>query len=484
MAEPGWRPRLRWGTPLPGLLPADATASGAQQPFRQVAPFLRLAFVISLGAGFGVGAVLAISQAWGVPLGAWWTALVQVHGRAQLVGFVGLFILAVGLHFLPRLRGAPLVSARSAQYGLLAIGTGVLLQAFSQPLLALASTPASGLARVGLVLGGVLAWLGSTLIVAALARTLRHGPPLSWRGGLMSILPFLILGFSTLWLTLLAGAALCVQAALAFAPAFPAPTDRALTDALLFGFALPVSVAVSARLLPITFGVELVAPAPLLALFAILSSSVVLRVAGDLTGQDWPLAAANLLMGLFGLGFPLLASVPLGPRRPLRRADSPALAQASRLPNALIRSAYVWLLLAGALALIGGLSRLLGNPVRLSEDALRHAVTVGYLTLLILGMGARLIPGFARLRLRPVPQLRLVVVAGNLAALFRVLPPLAAALGVTAPALAAAFGLSGLCALLAVGRFTQYVWPMLAGEVGRDAERNAAGVAAPRGQRP
>lgn len=470
MAEPGWRPRLRWGTPLPGLLPADATASGAQQPFRLVAPFLRLAFVISLGAGFGVGAVLAISQAWGVPLGAWWTALVQVHGRAQLVGFVGLFILAVGLRFLPRLRGAPLVSARSAQYGLLAIGTGVLLQAFSQPLLALASTPASGLARVGLVLGGVLAWLGSTLIVAALARTLRHGPPLSWRGGLMSILPSLILGFATLWLTLLAGAALCVQAALAFAPAFPAPTDRALTDALLFEFALPVSVAVSVRLLPITFGVELVAPAPL-ALFAILSSSVVLRVAGDLTGQDWPLAAANLLMGLFGLGFPLLASVPLGLRRPLRRADSPALAQASRLPNALIRSAYVWLLLAGALALIGGLSRLLGNPVRLSEDALRHAVTAGYLTLLILGMGARLIPGFARQR--PVPQLRLVVVAGNLAALFRVLPPLAAA-----------FGLSGLCALLAVGRFTQYVWPMLAGEVGRDAERNAAGVAAPRGQRP
>ena len=104
---PGWQPRLRWGTPLPGLLPPGSVAGGEQRPFLLVAPFLRLALIISLTAGFGLGAVLAIALARGVALGAWWTTLVQVHGRAHLVGFAGLFILAIGLHVLPRLRGAP-----------------------------------------------------------------------------------------------------------------------------------------------------------------------------------------------------------------------------------------------------------------------------------------------------------------------------------------------------------------------------------------
>ena len=456
-----WRPRLRWGTPLPGLLPAGAPAPGDQQPFRLVAPFLRLALIISLSAGFGLGAVLALALASGVPLGPWWPALVQAHGRAQLVGFVGLFILAIGLHFMPRLRGAPLVSPMAARAGLLALGIGAVLQAVSQPLLA-TGLAFAGVDRGGLALGGLLEWLGASAIVATLGLTLRRGPPLSWRGGLTAILPFLVFGLAMLWLALLAGAVLSIQVAATHARAYPAVADSALVDGLLFGFALPVTVAVAARLLPIYFGVEVIAPLPLLLTFGTLAAGALVRVGADLTGQRLPLDLSNLLLGLGCLAFPLLSGVPLGRRRAIRRADPPAMVRAVRYPNLLIRSAFAWLLLASVLFLAAGLTPLWGRPAGLPGDVLRHVVTAGYLTLLILGVGARLIPGFARARLRPTPRLLVVCIAGNLAALLRVLPPLAMALGVTSPAWNIAFGLSGICALLAVGLFAGYVWPMLA----------------------
>ncbi len=464
VAPTGWKPRLRWGTPLPGLLPAGATAPGDQQPFRLVAPFLRLALAISLSAGFGLGAVLALALAGGVPFGPWWPALVQAHGRAQLVGFVGLFILAIGLHFLPRLRGAPLAAPMLARLGLLALAIGAVLQAVSQPLLATGFAFAA-VDRGGLALGGLLEWLGASAIVATLARTLRRGPPLSWRGGLTAILPFLVFGLGLLWVSLLAGAALGVQVVLTHAQAFPEKVDSALVDSLLFGFALPITVAVSARLLPVYLGVDVVAPIPLLLTFVTLAAGALVRVGADITGQDGPLGLSHVLLGLCCLAFPLLSGVPVGRRRAIRRADPPAMVRAVRYPNVLIRSAFAWLLLAGVLFLAAGVASFGGHALDIPSDVLRHVVTAGFLTPLILGVGARLIPGFARARPRPAPRLLVVCIAGNLAALLRVLPPLARAAGATSPAVNIAFGLSGICALLAVGVFTSHVWPMLTEQV-------------------
>jgi uncharacterized protein involved in response to NO len=187
-----------------------------------------------------------------------------------------------------------------------------------------------------------------------------------------------------------------------------------------------------------------------------------LRIGADITGRAVALGLSNVLLGLCCLAFPLLSGVPLGRRRAIRRADPPAMVNAFRYPNLLIRSAFAWLLLSGVLFLVAATVSIWGQALATPSDVLRHAVTAGYLTLLILGVGARIIPGFARERLRPAPRMLAVCFAGNLAALLRVLPPLATALGGTSPVWDIAFGLSGICALLAIGVFTSYLWPMLA----------------------
>ena len=69
---------------------------------------------MGLGAGFGIGAGSFTAVTLGLPVGAWWAALTQAHGHAQLFGFAGLMVFGVALHFLPRLRGCLLYTSDAA----------------------------------------------------------------------------------------------------------------------------------------------------------------------------------------------------------------------------------------------------------------------------------------------------------------------------------------------------------------------------------
>lgn len=470
MAEAVWKPRLRWGTRLPGLLPPGAPPSSAQQPFALVTPGLRLALALALTAGFGLGGALAAGEALGLPWGKSWTPLVQAHGRAQLVGFVGLFVLSVALHFLPRLRGAPLAWPRLARPILRLVGLGVALQALAAAVLPLSPR---GPAAVLLLLGALLQCLGATGALAVLGQTLRAGPPLDWRGGLRSVLPFLAVGFGALWLALLGNLVLCAATIRGGASAFAPGFDQADVDALLLGFALPIGMGFAARLLPIYLGTEVIADAPLRALALACGLGAVARVAADLGGGPTATILGDALLGAAGVAFPLFAGAPFGRPRALRRADPPALARAARLPNRLIRLAHGWLFFAGLLLLADAGWTLATGASPLPWDAIRHALAAGYLTSLIFGVGARLLPGFAGRRPQPIPGLGLVAAATTLAALLRVLPPLASGAGLAGPVINAAYGCSGGAGLLALAIFAWRLWPMLAASPARDRAKAA-----------
>jgi uncharacterized protein involved in response to NO len=111
--------------------------AGKQQPFSRVAPILKAALLIGVGGGFLLATILTVTYALALPLGAWWEALAQAHGHLQLYGWAGLFVLGVALHFLPRLRGKPLVAARLVPWLLGFLITSLVLRAVSQPLLSI-----------------------------------------------------------------------------------------------------------------------------------------------------------------------------------------------------------------------------------------------------------------------------------------------------------------------------------------------------------
>lgn len=130
---------------------------------------------MAIAAGFGLGGFLFVAQSLGVPGDLWWLATAQAHGHIQLVGWAGLMVLGIGLHFLPRLVGVPLSHPNQARAVLVLFLTSLILRAAAQPPLALVPPGIPALmTRAGQAGSGFLELMAATLCVGTLGRTLRH----------------------------------------------------------------------------------------------------------------------------------------------------------------------------------------------------------------------------------------------------------------------------------------------------------------------
>lgn len=408
-------------------------------------PYMRVALGIAVSAGFGLGGLLFAVSALYLPGGDWWPAAAQAHGHAQLFGWVGLPICGIGWHFLPRLRGAPHADPRRAALALGLLAVGILVRLLTQPALASGVAGAPAL-RVALVGAGALELAGASVILAAIARLPRQGPPLAGRAGFRAIWPLVLASFGSFWLALALNLAALVALAASGTSLIAAPLDRATIDLALHGCLLPMAVAMSARLFPLYFRTSPADPRALRAGLALALTGLALRLGGD-ARQLAAVGGAGRLLQAGGLTLFVLALGVFARRRPLPRPARGPLADPIHL-HAL--TAYTWLLFGAALlgwqGLVDWLPGLTAPP-----DIERHALGAGFLTLLILGVGARLLPGFARLPLRRPGLCWPTLVLGNGAALLRVgpfLPP-----SFPAHLADAALPAAGLCGVAALGIF-------------------------------
>jgi uncharacterized protein involved in response to NO len=448
-------------------------------------PFVFAALAVALSAGFGYAAIIVAMLAFQWNLGAWWIAMVQAHGHAQLFGWAGLFVLGVGLFFLPRLRGTTLARAWLAPWALALIVTGIALRSICQPLLAFAEalmpqdSPYGALARPGYAVSGVLELAGIGLIITMLVASFRRARRLTPSAPILPVRPYLATALVSLGAATILNAVLSMRTALLGGFIFPSDLDNALNHLMIYGFILPIALALSIRNLPLFM--RLAFP-PNRALFPILISYVagmLFRLTGGLeqTFSIDPAAAARLgglgalLEGSALLIFiwefdillrrktPWIASrTPPPPgyietRKPTR-PNYPDYGEFGRFELPII-SAYAWLAFASAVAAVDGIAAVLGNPALLNPDIERHAMTVGFITLLIFGMAVRMLPGFsAKAR---VASTRLVLATfwlGNLTALFRVAPLFAP----NFPGASIALGTSGAIGWLAVACLAVNLW--------------------------
>jgi uncharacterized protein involved in response to NO len=381
-------------------------------------PYMRLAVGLALTAGFGFGGFLFAAGALGLPTGAWWAATAQAHGHIQLFGWVGLPVCGIGWHFLPRLRGAPHADPHRTMLALGLLTLGLLGRTVAQPALA-AGGAAATVWRVLLLGSGTLELAGATLVLAAVARLPRQGPPLATRDSFRAIWPLALAAFSSCWLALALNLAGLVGLALSGATLVAAPFDRATIDLALYGFLLPMAVAMSARLFPLYFRTPPVAPRALRAGLALTGAGLALRLGGD-SGQQALVAGLGRLLQVGGLILFVLALGIFARRRPSPRAVRRLATDPAHLHTL---TAYAWFLIGTALVGWQGLALLVpGLPA--APDGERHALGAGYFTVLILGIGTRLLPGFARRPLRREGFCWATLVLANGAALLRVGLPL------------------------------------------------------------
>lgn len=479
----------------------------SQQPFTLVAPLARAALLLGVAGGFALASVLSLTLALRAPLGPWWPALAQAHGRLQVMGWVGLFVLSVAFHFLPRLRGAPLRWPWLVPWALGSLVAGLLLRGFSQPLLALA--PGFWLWQALLILSGMLEAVGVDVALTILIGTFAQpgAPALRARPALWSIWPFLLCVGTSLGLAALINLVNVIQAAEGVGIVPSAGDDASVTLGLL-GFLVPMALAMSARALPLYAGLESISRRILWPTAFAYSAGLALAVVGMLgePGGLWPGAAVTrvgsvglALIGLTIIGFVvllvrLMAARGRLPERVRQLAPSPD--QAARtyvryVSNerarfgpyvALIGSAYAWAFVGGLLLLLDGAALALGQFPPVTLDAPRHSLAVGFIALLLAGVSVRMIPGFSGGSIATPRLVTALLWLGNSAALLRVgsllAQPALAALGSGGATLdSLLFGLSGPVGLTFAVCLAITLWPALplkpraatsAGQTGED----------------
>lgn len=382
----------------------DAAAPPPAEETESYRYYLRAAVLIGMLAGAALGAVnLTWIAVWGytglMPRWDWWPALIQAHGNAQLFGWTGLFVIGIALHSLPRMLQRPAPSSGRAAGIFGSILTGLLLGLVAQPL---AAQPLFGAL---FVVSAFLQWAGVTLFAAYLVRIV--GRPREAYHALI------LAGTVWFWLGASAHVGLAVLAGHSGDGIPPAPLNAAYLHAMTWGFLLSYVLAYSLRLLPAFTGMAPAASRPAWAALGLLVAGTALEVGARAAGAA-ALSFTAALLTAGGVGAALWAL----------KLGSPALTEGDREAGWLVcfaRAAYTSLVLATVILVGLRAAEAFGSVPPLRHHAFggasRHALTVGFISLMMVGVAWRILPifsGAARPHPALLPAVFGLLVTGNL----------------------------------------------------------------------
>jgi len=321
----------------------------------------------------GRESVASISPAW-----------LQAHGHAQVFGWVGSFILGIGFYSVPKLRG-PARGAFAAAWTCWTLWTaGVGLRWFANIdawhwRLLLPISAVSELAAFALFLSVVS----------------RHRPQSGGKAGFEPWIWVVMSATAGLGLLLIVNLTACLGVSVYGAgPEFEHVFDQRYLALMAWGFLVPFVWGFSAKWMPVFLGLAPLRPRWLGAAVAVSFAGVLLTFAGWGATATWLFAAGTVLA--------------IAALRVFERAQKEAKTRGvhSSFPY-FIRAAYAWLFISALLAMAAARWDTSGGI----WGASRHALTVGFISVMILSVGSRVLPAFAAMRLLWSPRLMFLALA-------------------------------------------------------------------------
>jgi hypothetical protein len=357
----------------------------SRQRYETYQVFILSSLALASLLGFVLALVLPLGRAldWGLERSR--PDLIAVHGQVQVLGFAGLFIMGMALRLMPRFSGVHLRFPGLIQ-PLLGLTLGGLL------LRALVATPLADSAQ-----GVIVAGAQAVLLVAAVCFAMVVIGTLTRAGSRADATAYMfILGASFLVAQALLGLLIAVDESGDRLRVFSHLPSQALLHLQIAGFLLAFIGGVGTRALPTMTGIAR-PNASVKATAFVLGGAVGLTAAALLWAEygTYSTAVARLASGGYvGLGAALLAIAwSTGILRPAANRLRPA----SQPHLWLVRSAVVWMVVAGVLSIYFG-SRAFSGATILSQfevDGVRHAIGLGVVTMLIMGMAMMIVPEFA-----------------------------------------------------------------------------------------
>lgn len=391
-----------------GSAPLPLATAPPPKPRETYRLFVGTALLIAVGVGFLLAFSMPLTQALEIDWGKWWTPHVQSHGHAQLMGFAGLFTMGIAFHVVPRFKQTALRFQSLVMPTYLFATSGVVLRLLGQPA---AENPFFA-ALFGL--SGLLELAAAASFAVIITSTVLAGRQRELFD------PFLVVGAAGFVLQAAANAAISIDAARVGQTVLPLPRDNAQIQLMVYGALLPFIFGVSLRTLPAFLGVKPPSRELLLGILTVhaLALTELQAVGWAQALVEWSPPAYLLNAGPLALGLGLLAfALSINP------LDAEPPDGSHHVAEGYLKSAYVWLGIAGSLqAWFAGRAWLSGGAVSLAQiDSVRHAVALGFVTMMIIGMATRVLPVFAGRRLYSATLATGALYALNTAAALRIL---------------------------------------------------------------
>lgn len=354
-------------------------------------PFFKAGILVALSLGAVWGAYLLARIAWTGSFQAAGLHEVNAHGHAQIFGWVGLFVMGFAYQAFPRFKHTVLAYPGLAHASLWLMVTGVVVRSVLEPFAATA--PVLILPTVSAAALEVTAVL---LFVGVVLATLRGSdqPLAGYDWYILSALAWFVV--QAIWEAAYLAATLNTSGAelVALVATWQAP----LRDIQIHGFALLMILGVSQRLLHPMFGLPEAAGRRGLPILACLNVAVVGEALGlillRLAGPGWAaLWYGSILLLTAATAWLVIDCHVFSPTPEKDRSLK------------FVRAAYVWLFVSlGMLILLPAYQHGLlahfapgSGAARTGFShayygAIRHAITVGFVSLMIVGVAAKVVP--------------------------------------------------------------------------------------------
>ena len=369
----------------------------------------------------GVATVLTVGCLWGaisllqLAMGKNFLQLrllpsIHAHAHAMVFGWVGMFVMGFAYQSFPRFKNTTLWCPELANLSFFLLATGILTGMAAEMLL-----PA-GVAWVLGAVSGATEVTAVVLFLQVLYRTSRNSlePPNPYEKLIASSFLWFLLGTILNTAFFFAKATAQTEKDLVMRIA---TIDGPLRDIQLLGFAALIIAGVSQRFVPQVYGLQRTGRDRQTLIFALMNGSLVLNVVSYVllltTHQLYfaiGLELAYLLMPVWAVLLARQIGVFRQPSQPDRTFK-------------FIRAAYAWLLLSCAMMPLFPVYGFLTHQVfaHTYMSSHRHAFTVGFVSLMIMGVSSRVVPILAGIDARRMNSLWAPFVLINVGCAGRVL---------------------------------------------------------------
>ena len=332
-------------------------------------------FMLFPGTLLGVWNLLQISgREHGARISPAW---VQAHGHAQVFGWIGTFLLGIGFYSIPKLQDRATLVIRAAWicWALWTVGVG----------LRWASTVYLWNWRVLVPAGGILEVAAFLIFFAIVSQ---HRPKDSSQKALepwVWVVMTATLGFLS---SLTVNLVLSLQASFrGVDPAFPHEADQRYLALIGWGFLVPFVWGFSAKWMKVFLGLRAFRT-------QFLYGAVIVNLAGVAFALLGHFTPATVLF-LLAVGLSIVAI------RIFEHSEQEAKIKGIHKSfPVFVRIAYGWLVVAAGLGVAANFLDTSGG----FWGASRHALTVGFVSTMVLAVGQRILPAFAGMRLLWSPR--------------------------------------------------------------------------------